>query len=173
MPNHLQLAHAYWKEILSPGDRVIDATCGNGYDTLFLAQFDIELIAYDIQKEAIEAARAKAPNATFRLQSHASFVETEAALIVYNLGYLPGGNKTLTTHCETTLRSVKRALEIATKAVSIACYPGHPEGAREEAALLDFTRLLDPKKWSVCYHQWVNRNKPPSLFWIQNLGIIL
>ncbi len=166
MSNHLRLAHDYWKATLSAGDRVIDATCGNGYDTLFLAQFDVELIAYDIQKEAIEAARSKVPKATFRLQSHASFVETEAALIVYNLGYLPGGDKNLTTRCETTLQSVERALEIATKAVSITCYPGHPEGAREEAALVDFVRSLDPSKWSACCHQWLNLNKAPSLIWL-------
>ncbi|MCC5831867.1 MAG: class I SAM-dependent methyltransferase [Chlamydiales bacterium] len=169
MCNHLQLAHTYWEETLSPGDRVIDATCGNGYDTSFLAQFEVEVIAYDIQKEAIEATRAKAPKATYRLQSHASFVETEAALIIYNLGYLPGGNKDLTTMCESTLKSVRNALEIATKAVSITCYPGHPEGEREEAALVELACSLDPRKWTVCYHSWLNREKAPSLIWLVRL----
>lgn len=168
MHNHLKQAHAYWKKILKPHDRVIDATCGNGHDTLFLSSLNVDIVAYDIQKEAIEATQAKVPQATFRHCSHDTFVEKQAALIVYNLGYLPGGNKQLTTQCETTLQSVQHALEIATKAISITCYPGHPEGAKEEALLIEYARSLDPKKWHVCYHQWLNRPKAPSLLWISS-----
>ncbi|MEZ5314889.1 MAG: class I SAM-dependent methyltransferase [Chlamydiales bacterium] len=166
MSNHLELAHSYWRQTLSSGDRVIDATCGNGYDTLFLAKLNVEIIAYDIQKKAIDLTRAKVPKAIFRLRSHVFFVEDTAALIVYNLGYLPGGDKQLTTQCDTTLESVSHALKIATKAISITCYPGHPEGAREEIALMDFFKSLDPRKWSVCYHQWLNRHRAPSLIWL-------
>lgn len=160
--NHLKRAHAYWKEILEPGDIAIDATCGNGHDTLFLSELGARVIAYDIQKEALDAARQKV-NATFRHQSHARFEETEAALIVYNLGYLPGGDKSLTTRVETTLKSVEHALKIATKAISITCYPGHPEGAREEEALLNF---LKDCTWNVCHHRWITRPKAPSLLWL-------
>ncbi|MCH9626984.1 MAG: hypothetical protein S4CHLAM2_06160 [Chlamydiales bacterium] len=166
MANHLQKAHSYWKETLEPGDLVIDATCGNGHDTLYLTRLGVQVVAYDIQEKALETARMRAPKATYRLQSHASFVEKEAALIVYNLGYLPGGDKKRTTQTETTLQSVGHALKMVAKALSITCYPGHPEGAKEEAALLDFTRSLDPKKWHVCYHQWLNRKQAPSLLWL-------
>ncbi len=169
MMNHLQKAHSYWKEILEQGDLVIDATCGNGHDTLYLTELGAKVVAYDIQEEALEAARIRAPEATYRLRSHISFVEKEAALIVYNLGYLPGGNKERTTQTDTTLQSVGRALDMVTKAISITCYPGHPEGAKEEAALLDFARSLDPKKWHVCHHQWLNRKQAPSLLWLEPL----
>lgn len=162
MSNHLHLAHAYWKELLNPGDLAIDATCGNGYDSEYLNSLGAQVIGYDIQQEAIESARARVPNGIFHLRSHAQFVEEEAKLIVYNLGYLPGGNKSITTRVETTFQSVKSAIKIAT-AVSITCYPGHPEGAREEELLVEFVKMLDPRLWIVCYHQWLNRNKAPSL----------
>ncbi len=171
MSNHLKQAHILWKQTLSPEDVVIDATCGNGHDTLFLAELGGQVIAYDIQSDAIEKTRAKVPQATFHHQSHASFVETQAALIIYNLGYLPGGDKQLTTRSETTLQSVGQALQIATKAISITCYPGHPEGAREEALLVEFVRGIDPKQWMVCHHQWLNRKAAPSLLWLLRLPL--
>ena len=167
MTHHLRLAHAYWKEVIAPGDLVIDATCGKGHDTLFLTELGAEVVAYDIQEEAIEATRQKVPAARFRLQSHAHFEEKEAALIVYNLGYLPGGDKSRTTHTTSTLQSVKHALQIATKAISITCYPGHPEGAREEALLLDFLKGIDKKQWCICHHRWLNTRAAPSLLWLR------
>ncbi|MGA8165254.1 MAG: hypothetical protein WB791_09565 [Waddliaceae bacterium] len=36
--SHLRLAHFYWKQLIREGGRVIDATCGNGNDTLVLSQ---------------------------------------------------------------------------------------------------------------------------------------
>lgn len=164
--NPIQLAHSYWKAILSEGDLVIDATCGNGHDTAYLTGLGVRVIAYDIQKQAIESARKRAPAATYRHLSHASILEKEAALIVYNLGYLPGGDKSVTTLCDSTLESVQRAVEITTKAVSITCYPGHPEGAKEEKLLLEFVSSLDPKKWLACHHKWLNRLQAPSLIWL-------
>lgn len=171
MKNHLDLAHFYWKKTVSEHDTVIDATCGNGYDTLFLAELNVKIIAYDIQLEAIEATRTKVPHALFRHQSHAQFEESEAALIVYNLGYLPGGDKNLTTRCSTTLQSLQYAVQIATKALSITCYPGHDEGAKEEKMVIDFAATLNPKIWHVCYHQWLNRHKSPSLLWLSRLPL--
>jgi len=166
MGSHLHLAHTYWKETITPGDLVIDATCGNGHDTLYLTELGAQVVAYDVQEAAIEATRLKVPNAHFKLQSHAHFDEEEAALIVYNLGYLPGGDKRRTTQGETTLQSVEKALKIATKAISITCYPGHPEGAREEALLLEFLKAIDKKQWTICHHQWLNCRAAPSLLWL-------
>lgn len=167
MPPHLILAHAYWKNILSQGDTVIDATCGNGHDTFYLAQLGVRVIGYDIQEVAISATQKRVPEALLHHRSHTIFEESEAALIVYNLGYLPGGNKELTTTCESTLQSVSHALQIASKAISITCYPGHSEGAREESLLVEWASTLDSKKWSICYHRWLNRERAPSLLWLE------
>jgi len=91
-------------------------------------------------------------------------------LITYNLGYLPGGgDKSLTTKVETTVESVRKALKLiqAGGAISITLYPGHSEGQREETQLLSFIKKLTPLEWNCCHHQWLNRNKSPSLLFIQ------
>lgn len=182
--SHLDLAHSYWKTITCPGDCVIDATCGNGHDTLLLAQLVTmgRVIAIDRQQEAIEAAKKllstnileeKRGLIDFKCQSHATFpseIKPESIkLIVYNLGYLPGGDKNLTTLTSTTCESLENALKLICPggAISITCYPGHPEGKLEEEALLTFSTSLSPKEWSCCHHRWTNRLKSPSILFIQ------
>lgn len=186
--SHLDLAHAYWKKILQKGDLAIDATCGNGQDTLFLAQCCLEknqgqLYGIDILPKAIELTHKKLKeNLSEDIFSqihlipgcHSSFPEEispkSAKLIVYNLGYLPGGgDKTQTTMVETTLQSLKHALSLIKSggAISLTLYPGHPEGQREENQILSFVKELDPFTWNSCHHQWINRKKSPSLLFLQ------
>ena len=173
------IAHSYWEKLIKPGDVVIDATLGNGYDTLFLAKLlkgDGQLIGYDIQKNAIENTLALLKKnlqkeelecITLKHASHEFFEVPFAKLIVYNLGYLPGGDKTITTHAETTLNSIKDACRILQEggAVSVMCYVGHEEGAEEYEKLFTYFSSLPPEKFLVCHHQWINREKAPSFFW--------
>jgi SAM-dependent methyltransferase len=180
---HLKLAHQFWESLILPGDLAVDATCGNGHDTLFLAKLPIaKLYALDLQAAAIAATRQRLVEGLSASQlakvqlihgSHTHFPEEihNVKLIVYNLGYLPGGDKSLTTRTETTLASLQLALERLKTggAISLTCYPGHDEGAREEEALLAFVRSLDKKLWSCSYHQWINRKQAPSLLFLQKL----
>lgn len=188
--SHLDLAHNYWKQLVSPGDTVVDATCGNGYDALLLAQLALKeplgsVWLLDIQSTALENSRQLLEKSLsvealkrveFVVGSHANFPSSLARdsvkLVVYNLGYLPGGDKSLTTCVETTLASVKEASLLIQEggALSITCYPGHPEGAREEQALLEMVSQWDPRIWSVCHHRWCNRSKSPSLLLLQRSG---
>lgn len=175
--NHLTFAHAIWKAHLEPGDWAIDATCGNGQDTAILAQITANVIALDIQPRAIESASSRA-QAHFFCQSHESFPSfcegKRIQLIVYNLGYLPGGDKTLTTRVESTLMSIRAAQALIGDGglISITCYPGHPEGAREQAALLDYVKKLPPQRWDCTHHTWENRQNSPSLLLIKKKSIL-
>lgn len=185
--SHIDLAHKHWKSLVKPGDLVIDATCGNGHDTLVLAQLALtsdsgKLYACDVQKEAIVSSeqmllgklgRVIMDKVQFIHGCHSCFPEeikpNSVKLIAYNLGYLPGGDKTKTTQTETTLQSIKKAQEVIQDGgvISITCYPGHPEGKREEEHILQFSSALDPKQWSCCSHRWSNRSNAPSLLLIQ------
>lgn len=185
--SHLDLAHSYWSRVLQPGDRAIDATCGNGWDTLALAKLLLnsdggEIYAFDVQAAAVESTKQLlkqelAEDVQNRIQviheSHANFpswmLPHSIKLIIYNLGYLPGSSKIVTTQTETTLASLQRALTLLQTggAISMTCYPGHPEGANEELHLLKFAETLDPREWSCCHHRWINRRQSPSLLWIQ------
>lgn len=171
---HLTLAKNYWKGHLKPSDLAIDATCGNGHDTLFLSEI-CHVIGLDIQNQAISSTEAlmqrHEKKAILHRMSHDQIdtlpLPHPPRLIVYNLGYLPHGDKSIVTKTETTLESVKKSLEILAPdgAISITCYPGHEEGEREEKALIGFVERL-PAQWSVCLHKWLNRPKAPSLIWI-------
>ena len=185
--SHIDLAHHYWRQILRPGDIALDATCGNGHDTLFLSECVLTpdsgcLYSIDVQENAILSAKEKLEGylsqeqlhrVKFFRQCHSTFpaeIQPESVkCIVYNLGYLPKGDKALTTKVETTLQSVTQAMTLLIKGgvISITCYPGHDEGAVEEKALLYFSKELDPKQWSCCYHQWLNRTQSPSLLLFQ------
>ena len=174
--NPIDLAHHFWKLLIRPGDGAIDATCGNGHDTLFLAQICKAVVSLDIQEKALHTAQARLAehglsNVCFLQMSHATLPEAEfpIRLIVYNLGYLPGGDKELTTLVETTLKSVQEALIRVESGgmISITCYPGHSEGAREEEALLAFCDRLDRNSFSVSQHTWKSRKSGPSLLLIQ------
>ncbi len=169
--NLIRLAHQFWKETLSPGDVTIDATCGNGCDTLALAKFldgKGSISSYDIQKQALDDTDAVLKKSlsdhqrkiiSLRHKSHESFEEKSAKLIVYNLGYLPGGDKSVTTRAQSTLNRLKSALSIIIPggAISMLCYVGHDEGKREEAVLRTSIQELDTDRWVCSEHSLLNR----------------
>ncbi|SCA63812.1 Putative rRNA methylase YtqB [Chlamydiales bacterium SCGC AG-110-P3] len=188
--SHLDLAHHNWARRLCPNDIVIDATCGNGHDALALAQLVIPkkgaqsplLHIIDIQENAIDSGyrcleqQLTAPQMKaihWYSQSHAELPTEKlpgpVSAVIYNLGYLPGGDKTVTTMTESTLPSLMQAIDLVKPGgfVSITCYPGHEAGYIEEVAILDWTHTLDRKEYSCCHHQWTNRPGAPSLFLIQ------
>lgn len=176
--SHLDLAHSYWTQLIEPTDFVIDATCGNGHDTLKLAQLAAQgkVFGFDLQNTAIENTKVllgNTSNVHLEVRCHSTFPSSilpgSVKLIVYNLGYLPGGSKEMTTMTKTTLDSIKAALELIMPggALSITCYPGHPQGAIEQEAILDFVKTLPPQTWNCCHHTWVNRQASPSLLLLQ------
>lgn len=185
--SHLDLAHRYWREILTEGDWAVDATCGAGRDTLLIAtclkkHSEWGVISLDIQQEAFHRTRALlGTHLSIQEQSHIHLIEQShetfppiayqhpIRLIVYNLGYLPCGDKQRTTQTPTTLLSVQAALQLLAPggAISLMCYPGHAEGAREERALEESLAQLSPLHWRVLHHRSLNRAASPSLILVQ------
>lgn len=186
--NHLELAHSHWEEALREGDHVIDATCGNGKDTLRLAKLTVvrsprsRLIGLDIQERALERTRERLAEGLTEeergrihlyRQSHATFpplaYELPIRLVVYNLGYLPGGDKGVTTGVETTLQSLGAARDLvqAGGVITVTCYPGHREGAREEEAVGQ--ALRDLSGFLIQHKTWAMRPQSPSLFILRKI----
>ena len=131
------LSHNIIKEYIPEKDVAIDATLGNGYDCDFLSENFKKVYAFEIQKDACDKYVDKNNNVTIINESHAkidSFVKEQINCVCYNLGYLPGGDKNITTLAESSLSSIKQSLELITKngIVSIAIYRGHNEGKEEE-----------------------------------------
>lgn len=157
-----QLAHQLLTGVIFEGDTVIDATCGNGNDTLFLAKQVGEsgrVHAYDIQPEALSATqeRLMAHGLHHRVHLHLASHETIAQeatpvkAVVFNLGYRPGGDKSITTHPASTIRALQAALKrlLPGGMILIAVYPAHPGGEDEAQAVCDWVKQLSLKQFTA------------------------
>ncbi len=177
--NALKVSHDYMEQIIQPGDTVIDATVGNGKDTLFLAGlvgetghvfgFDVQPLALERTREKLEAAGLSG-RVTLVCDGH-QHMEQYAAFGIrfaaFNLGYLPGADKQVTTMTDTTLAAIEAALRLlAPKAMCSVCvYPGHEEGRRELEAVFRLLSSLDARKYTVIHRNFINQPKnPPELF---------
>jgi hypothetical protein len=180
--SHLALAQYYWKQTVQPGSIAIDATCGNGHDSLFLAKTILTpasgyLYSLDIQSRALQQTHSLLKKnlayellsrIEMRLQCHTTIsnICSSVDLVVYNLGYLPGGDHNITTSTRTTLQSLEQAFILA-QAISIIVYPGHPEGKREKESVLKLVRSLPSSAYQVCHHDWILKNNSPILLWVK------
>ncbi len=175
-----QTALLFISQYLNAGDTAIDATCGNGHDTLAMAKMGAEKIyAFDIQEAAIGNTRALLEKENFPaekvhliLDSHAhmcNYIKEKVKVIVFNLGYLPSADKNVTTQTDSTISAVKDSMKLLKKdgLICISMYSGHPGGLEEKQALLDFAGSLDDKIWHVAYINMKNqRNNPPEILLI-------
>ena len=175
----LQMAHAFLEEVVTDEDIVVDATMGNGYDTLFLAQLAKKVYAFDIQEQAIEQttkrlAEAKLDNVELLLTGHenvAQYVESIKAAI-FNLGYLPSADKTVITQPHTTIQALEKLCQrlVTGGRIAIMIYYGHTGGDVERDAVLDFVSQLPQQEFTVALYKTINQiNQPPFLVMIEKL----
>lgn len=175
----LHMAHAFLEEILTPADVAVDATMGNGHDTLFLARRAGQVVAFDIQEQALTATAQKLEeagldNAKLVLAGHETLdqhVEFCKAAI-FNLGYLPSADKSVITLPATTLEAIEKILNrlLVGGRVAIMIYYGHEGGAVEKDAVLDFVGQLDQTVFTAMLYKPLNQiNTPPFLVMIERL----
>ncbi|MDQ0221609.1 class I SAM-dependent methyltransferase [Streptococcus moroccensis] len=173
----LHMAHAFLEEILTDQDTAIDATMGNGHDTLFLAQRAGRVVAFDIQEPALEATQkrlseAGLTNAELYLEGHEQVGQrvTQAKAAIFNLGYLPSADKTVITRPKTTLSAIEQIcdlLEVGGR-IAIMIYYGHEGGAVEKDAVLDFVKSLPQQAFTVAVYKTINQiNNPPFLVMVE------
>ena len=158
------------RRFLLPGDTAIDATMGNGYDTLMLCELVGEtgcVHAFDVQQQALENTKARleaagvAARAHLHLDGHQNmrrYVNDPVQAIMFNLGWLPGGDKSITTQWETTRIAVESALNLLEPCgICIICvYPGHAEGDFERRRLTERLSLLRPQDFNILHHRFIN-----------------
>ncbi len=169
---------------LQAGAVVVDATCGKGNDTLFLANLVGEtgrVFAFDIQAAAIELTREKLEqhNCLKKVKliqdSHEKmdyYINELVDGVMFNLGYLPGVNSNLITLPETTLIAVDKALTILRLGgiLTMVFYPGHKGGQAELDMVRDYLSSLSQKEFEVSQLNFINQiNNPPQLIIVKKL----
>lgn len=168
------IAHYIIKNFCSKFNIAIDATLGNGHDSDFLSKNFDHVYAFDIQDCAVNSYKSRcSSNVTVINDSHENFrtyINDEVDCIIYNLGFLPGGDKSIVTREDSTIKSLNTALDIL-KCGGIICicvYPGHAEGLKEAKAVTDFVKKLSKNNYGVLIHSFANReNNPPFLISIE------
>lgn len=159
-----ELAHDIISKYCKEFKIAVDCTLGNGYDTDFLSEKFCKVYSFEIQKFAVEKYSVKnIGNAVLINDSHdklAEYVKENPDCIMYNLGYLPGGDKNVTTKKESSLISIQEGLNILKPGgiMTIAIYCGHDEGTIEKEAIVDFSSRLPKKYFGVMLHSFLNRN---------------
>ena len=158
-------------EYISEGDTVVDATVGNGHDTLALSELvgaGGKVYGFDIQPLALMRAsefliQNEAPseielvyNGHEEMDRH---ISEPVAAVVFNLGYLPSGEKQITTRAETTLTALGKAVDMIKPdgIVTIVIYPGHEEGKREQDLIVQWGKSLDRSIYHCAHISMINQ----------------
>lgn len=149
--NMTEKSHELLLPYLNQHTIALDLTLGNGYDTLFLSQHTKKIYSFDIQQQAIDQSLILLnshgiKNVKLILDSHENILKYTKKFDVgiFNLGYLPGGDKAITTVPKSTFKALDILLSNNIKALVVVIYPGHEEGMKEslmfESFNLNFTK---------------------------------
>ncbi|KAJ6419655.1 hypothetical protein OIU84_029720 [Salix udensis] len=180
-----EVAHLIWKRVIQNGDTVIDATCGNGYDTLAMLKMVADksgrgrVYGIDIQGDALKSTASLLDESVTLKEKelvklfsicHSRMEEivpenSPVRLVAFNLGYLPGGDKRITTVSETTQLALEAAKKILIPGglISLVVYVGHPGGMEELETVEAFASGLSVSNWICCKFQMLNRPLAPAL----------
>ncbi len=172
----IEHAHQTILDCLTEDSVAIDMTVGNGHDTVFLAKHAKTVYGFDIQEKALKNTRdrlelAACKNVKLFLLCHSRFedvVKEPFTVMVFNLGYLPGEDQSITTKTETTLLAVKKALNSIQRGglISLTLYPGHAEGKRESEELERYLTSINRQDFTVIKYQCLNRFAAPYNLYI-------
>ena len=179
MKRPLEMAHDFLAQVITKDDVVVDATMGNGHDTLFLAKLAKQVYAFDIQEQALEKTsqrlqEAGLTNVELILQGHETvdqFVR-EVKAAIFNLGYLPSADKSIITQPQTTIEALDKLCHMLVKGgrIAIMIYYGHEGGDIERDAVMDFVSHLPQEEYTAAIYRTLNQiNNPPFLVMIEKL----
>lgn len=165
-------------QIIKKDMRCIDATVGNGHDTLFLSErigANGFVYGFDVQSVAVESTLKRleeSPHQNYKIicdghEKMADYVEEAVDFIFFNLGYLPRADKMIKTNKVTTLKAIEAAMSLLKchGILWVVVYPGHEEGQEESLVLEDFFKQLDQKSFSVLKMAFMNQKNNPPYIW--------
>ena len=179
--NAVKVSRLLMEEYIKAGMTAVDMTMGNGKDTLFLLECVGKkgfVYAFDIQTQALQKTVERLKNSLFDNYSLINDSHENCGgyiaggtvdVIVFNLGYLPGGNKNIFTRKETTTRALKSSLELLKPAgvIFLTAYITHDSGEEYEY-VLNFVRSLPQMKYNTAVVRFENQiNQPPVLIIIE------
>lgn len=172
MKKIVDYAHLFIQKQLKNTHIFVDFTLGNGHDSAKFFHEVKSLYAFDIQAIAIENAINNYPflcDANLILDSHENIKQyiTQFDIGIFNLGYLPTGDKSITTNVTSTINALNAALDILNPAgvIVVVVYIGHENGKLESDALLQYAATL--KAVTVSKFELLNKTNAPYILVFQ------
>lgn len=180
----LQYAQTLLQSAVGNGDIAVDATAGNGHDTLFLAELvgdDGFVYAFDVQKQAVDATlhrlldHALEHRAIVLNDGHenvAKYVDKPVSGAIFNLGYLPGSDHEVITRPNTTIQALESLLQLLKIGgiVVLVIYHGHEGGKEERDEVIRFVSGLPQKSIHVLRYEFLNqKNDPPFVIALEKV----
>ena len=176
MKSAVNISHLFMFDSICIGDIVIDATAGNGHDTIFMAECvgnEGTVIALDKQEEAIFATQTLLKRHDFNhvncmLADHSDMemllqpFAKRVSCISFNLGYLPGsGDRSVITNAQSTIKALNACLHLLNYrgGISVIAYRGHEHGQDEALAVDDWMRTLPSNEWQVTRTKAINQSE--------------
>ena len=175
---HLLITQSY----LGKSDlNLVDATCGNGFDTLFLCSIAGQsghVTAFDVQDQAVErtesllSSNLSYKNFNIIKDSHEfinKYVSEKISACLFNLGYLPFSDKKITTNPVTTIKAIENLLPMLNDdgRIYITTYISHDSG-HEIKEVNDFLINLNKSQYNVIHIRIINKEHfPPELFIVE------
>lgn len=183
IPRLTEQAQTLVREVVEPDDSVIDATAGNGHDTCFLAEAvgkNGRVVAFDVQHDALQRTSARLDdvgyqNVTLHQRSHAEmkdavpeFLHGSVAAVMFNLGYLPGGDHEVTTSTESSLTAITVALRLVRSGgiVTVLAYPGHAGGHDEAGSVRHLLEELHPNEFETSIRRSATTSESAPLLFV-------
>lgn len=178
--NPVKLSHYLIENRVENNIRACDMTAGNGKDSKFILDKKNPkiLYAFDIQKLSQERCQkliGQRENFKFILDNHKNiekYIEEKIDLFIYNLGFLPKGDKSITTNYKSVIKSIESVLNLLNEngLILITFYPGHEAGKNEAFYVGNFLKNLDQKKFQLIKYDFFNQiNNPPFLISIRKV----
>jgi len=179
LKNVIPFVHDIIEKTIGKQDVCIDATCGNGNDTLFLTKLVKFVYAFDVQNQAIENTEKllienNIENFKLIHDSHSNidkYIHEEVKVIMFNLGYLPGGDKSFKTASNSTITAVKKSIDLICKGgiITLIHYIGHDGGLKEANGVEELVKLLPRNQFKVIKYDFINSESSPFVIVIEKL----
>lgn len=167
----VELTHRFLRSTLAPGGLYLDATCGNGHDTLFLCSVAGEngrVIGLDIQPQAaantnaLLAANGMAAIGRAECCDHRELLRFappgSADCVMFNFGWLPGAAHDVHSTADSTLPALQAGLDALKPGGVLAAvlYSGKVIGNAEKKAAAEFFRSLPLADYTVLICEFAN-----------------
>ncbi|AIO18883.1 Putative rRNA methylase [Candidatus Izimaplasma bacterium HR1] len=175
--NVIPFVHSLLRDNVTKTDVVVDATCGNGNDTLLLAELSKFVYAFDVQDVAISNTEmllneSNVSNYKIIQDSHenlGNYIDSELKAVTFNLGYLPGSDKSIQTSFKSTIKAIEDSLSLLVSGgiITIILYVGHNGGLDEANEVNSFSKQLNRKAYKVLQYSFINRDTSPYVIVIE------